>query len=253
MPRNPDKIDYSGGLPPGFEKLLVVEDPRTGGNRRHHFGEIIFIAVSALICGVNSFRGITEFCDIHEDWLRKWISLPNGIPVTQTFINIFSLIDPTLFSRCIIDHVMTIYPELANQLIAVDGKTLRGSGKSKSEQEHCLSAWAADSGLTLALEFVREKSNEIPAIPLLLEQLELKGHVVSLDAMGTQTKVAKHIVDREGFYLMALKANQGSLHDEVIDQFHFAATQIEKGKSEAWSLHTTLDKANGRVTTRRLL
>ena len=252
MPRNPDKIDYSGGFPEGTESFKVIEDPRVGGNKKHYFGELVFIALSSLLCGVQSFSGMIEFAHIHEEWLKKWIKLPHGIPVTQTMINLFSLLDSEEFARCIIEQVKQLHPELAKQLIAVDGKTIRGSAKTNSEQEHCVSAWAAETGLTLALEFVQKKSNEIPAIPKLLDQLEIKGHVVSVDAMGTQTAIAKKIIDKDADYLMALKRNQGSLHDEVIDQFHFATTQIVQEKSEAWSLHETVEKANGRVCTRRV-
>jgi predicted transposase YbfD/YdcC len=145
-----------------------------------------------------------------------------------------------------------IYPELASQLIAIDGKTLRGSAKNGDQQEHCLSAWAADAGVTLALEFIQDKSNEIPAFPKLLDQLEIKGHVISVDAMGTQVAGAKKVIDKGADYIMALKRNQSGLHDEVIGQFHFATTQIEMDKSKAWSLFEQIEKANGRVTTRRV-
>ncbi len=252
MPRNPNKLDYSGGLPTGFEKFIVIEDPRTGGNKRHCFGEIIFIAVSSLVCGVKSFSGMIEFAHLHKDWLKKWIDLPNGIPVVQTLINLFSLMDSKIFGQCVVEHIKLLYPDLASQLIAVDGKTIRGSAASGSQQEHCLSAWAADAGVTLALEFIQEKSNEIPAIPKLLDQLEIKGHVISVDAMGTQTAVAKKVIDKGADYLMALKRNQSALHDEVIAQFHFATTQIALDKSKAWSLAEETEKANGRVTTRRV-
>jgi len=252
MPRNPNKIDYSGGLPAGFERFSVIEDPRTGGHKKHHFGELLFIAVSALVCGVQSFHGMIEFAHLYEDWLKKWIKLENGIPVPQTLTNLFSVVDSRKFSRCVAEHIGDLYPDLAKQLIAVDGKSLRGSGTKASELDHCLSAWAAETGVTLALELVREKSNEIPAIPQLLEQLELKGHVVSIDAMGTQTAIATKIQEKGGDYLMALKGNQGTLHKEVIDQFHFAKTQIAREKSERWSLHEEVEKSHGRVTTRRV-
>ena len=185
MPRNPAKIDYSGGFPIGFDHFLVIEDPRTGGNKKHHFGEIIFIAVSSLICGVQSFSGMIEFAHIHREWLEKWIALPNGIPVQQTMINLFSLIDPKQFSQCIIAHLQDLYPELARQLIAVDGKTIRGSGKTN---------------------LVQKKSNEIPAIPKLLEQLEIAGHIISVDAMGTQTAIAGKIRKKEADYLTSSTA-----------------------------------------------
>lgn len=252
MPRNPNKIDYTGGLPSGFERFTVVEDPRSGGNKKHHFGELLFIAVSALVCGVQSFSGMIEFAHLYEDWLKKWIKLPHGIPVPQTMTNLFAILDSKKFAKCVADHINDLYPDLAKQLIAVDGKSLRGSGVKTSELDHCLSAWAADTGVTIALEFVQHKSNEIPAIPKLLEQLELRGHVVSVDAMGTQTAIATQIKEQGADYLMALKGNQGALHAEVIDQFHFAKTQIDRGKSEKWSLHKEVEKSHGRVTTRRV-
>ena len=104
----------------------------------------------------------------------------------------------------------------------------------------------------LGVEFVQKKSNEIPAIPKLLERLDIKGHIVSVDAMGTQTAIATKIKEKKADYIMALKRNQGALHSEVIDQFHFAKTQIKCEKSEAWSLHEEVEKANGRVCTRRV-
>ncbi len=252
MPRNPAKIDYSAGFPTGFDHFVVIEDPRTGGNKRHHFGEMIFIAVSSLVCGVQSFSGMVEFAHIHREWIGKWIRLPNGIPVQQTMINLFSLIDPVQFSQCIIEHLRELHPTLAKQLIAVDGKTIRGSGKTNYEQQHCLSAYATEAGLTLGVEFVQQKSNEIPAIPKLLEQLDIAGHIVSVDAMGTQTAVAAKIREKDADYLMAVKRNQSSLHDEIVDQFHFATTQSVKEKGLSWDLYEQVEKANGRVTTRRV-
>lgn len=252
MPRNPAKIDYSGGFPVGFEQFVVIEDPRTGGHRRHHFGEIIFIAVSALVCGVQSFAGMIEFAHIHRQWLEKWLSLPNGIPVKQTVINLFSLLDPVEFSRCIHAHLRETHPDLARQLIAIDGKTIRGSGKTNQEQQHCLSAYAAETGLTLGVEFVGQKSNEIPAIPKLLDQLKIEGHIISTDAMGTQNAVAAKIRDKKADYLLAVKRNQSALHNEMVDQFHFATTQSVKEQGHAWDLDEQVGKANGRVTTRRV-
>lgn len=252
MPRNPDKIDYTGGLPAGFEQFVVIEDPRTGGHLKHHFGEIIFIAVSALVCGVQSFAGMIEFAHIHRQWLEKWISLPNGIPVKQTVINLFSLLDSAEFSQCIHAHLRETHPDLARQLVAIDGKTIRGSGKTNQEQQHCLSAYAAETGLTLGVEFVEQKSNEIPAIPKLLDQLKIEGHIISTDAMGTQNAVAAKIRDKKADYLLAVKRNQSALHNEMVDQFHFATTQSVKGQGHAWDLDEQIEKANGRVATRRV-
>lgn len=231
---------------------MVIEDPRTGGNKRHHFGEMIFMAVSAMVCGVQSFSGMIEFAHIHRKWLEKWITLPNGIPVQQTMINLFSLMDPVQFSQCIIAHLRDLHPDLSKQLIAVDGQTIRGSGKTTSEQQHCLSAYAAETGLTLGVEFVQQKSNEIPALPKLLDQLQIEGHLISVDAMGTQTEGAAKMRQKGADYLMAVKRNQSSLHNEIVDQFHYATTQSVKVKGSSWDLHEQVEKSNGRVTCRRI-
>src|SRR6056297_3689294 len=252
MPRNPDKIDYSGGHPTHFASFEVIEDPRTGGNKRHHFGEVLFMAVSAMLCGMNGFSDIEEFCRLQVDWLKKWIKLPNGIPRAQTFSNIFQIIDPKLF-KCVTDHIGTLSKGLQRQIVAVDGKALRGSHELKQSCAHAVSAWAAESGVTLAQEFVGEKTNEIDAIPKLLELLSLEGQIVTIDAMGTHTHIAQAIVDQQADYILALKGNQGNLHKEVVDQFHFATTQLDLAKSTHWSSHTDTEKAHGRITTRRVV
>ena len=156
------------------------------------------------------------------------------------------------FSQCLISQLKDVHPELAKQLIAIDGKTIRGSGKTNLEQQHCLSAYAAEAGLTLGVEFVVHKSNEIPAMPKLLDQLEIEGHIISVDAMGTQTAIASKIRECQADYLMAVKGNQGSLHNEIVDQFHYATTQGVKESGLSWETHEQVEKANGRVTTRRI-
>ena len=118
----------------------------------------MFISVTAMLCGMNSFSEIVEFAELQEDWFKKWITLPNGIPTQQTFSNIFQLIDTKQFIQCLTHHIRNLYPELASQLIAVDGKTLRGSKGLKEPADHCVSAWAVDVSSTLALEYVEKKS-----------------------------------------------------------------------------------------------
>ena len=252
MPRNPNKIDYTGGLPENFSSFLVIEDPRTGGNKKHHFGEVLFMAVSAMLCGMNGFADIVDFCELQESWLRKWITLPNGIPSAQTFSNIFQIIAPRQFNQCVADHIGTLSPDLRRQIIAVDGKSLRGSHGLGNTCVHAVSAWAADSGVTLAQEFVGEKTSEIDAIPKLLELLEIGGHIVTIDAAGTHTHIAEGIVKRGGDYILALKGNQGNLHKEVVDQFHFATTQLDLVACENWSCHSQVEKSHGRVVTRKV-
>ena len=253
MPRNANKIDYSGGLPDGFESFLVIEDPRTGGNKKHHFGEVLFMIVTGVLCGMNGFADIEEFCIEDIEWFEKWIEIPNGIPRAQTFSNIFAIIDPDLFTRCLIEHLGTLYLALAAQVIAVDGKALRGSHELGKGMAHAVSAWAADTGVTLAQEFVSEKSNEITAIPKLLAQLDLRGHIVTLDAMGTHIHIAQQIVDGGADYILALKGNQGTSHKEVIDHFDISLRHLDLKKAKGWSVSQETEKAHGRHTTRTVL
>lgn len=253
MPRNPNKTDYSGGLPETFSSFEVIEDPRTGGNRRHHFGSVLFMCATGLLCGMNSFADIEDFANLQIEWLRKWVPLPNGIPRAQTFSNIFQLIEPDLFSRCLVLHLRAMSPELGGRIIAVDGKQLRGSHDLLNTTAHAVSAWSVEEGITLAQRFVSTKSNEITALPGLLEMLDLQGSVVTIDAMGAQTAVADQIVEQGGDYLLALKGNQGATHKEVIDHFDFALRQLDLKRSAGWSHHQEIDKSHGRHTVRTVL
>ena len=253
MPKNPDKIDYSGGLPAGFEDFLVIEDPRTGGNKKHHFGEILFMVVTATLCGMNGFAEVEEFCLEDIEWFQKWLTLPNGVPRAQTFSNVFQIIDPDLFNRCLIEHLSSLSPALASQIIAVDGKCLRGSHELSKNAAHAVSAWAADTGVTLAQEFVSKKSNEITAIPKLLEQLDLEGHLVTTDTMGAQIPIAQTIVDKGADYLFSLKGNQGNTEKEVRDHFEIALRQLDLKTAKGWSTFQDHEIAHGRDTRRTVL
>ena len=252
MPRNPNKINYSKGLPHSFHTFQVIEDPRTGGNKRHHFGAVLFMVVTGVLCGMNSFSDIEEFCHLQKTWFKKWIKTPHGIPRAQTFSNIFALIEPKQFSDCLIAHIGTLHPRL-QQLIAIDGKTLRGSHGLNCDASHVVSAWAADSGVTLAQEFVGEKSNEITAIPALLEMLDLQGQIISIDAMGTQTALAQAIIEKKADYLLALKGNQGNLHKEAQDQFHYAMRNLDLSQTEGWSQYQSVEKSHGRIVKRNVV
>lgn len=254
MPINPNKTDYTGGLPEGFSSFQVIEDPRTTGNTRHHFGEVLFICVTGVLSGMNGFAEIEDFTKLQRDWFSKWVTLPNGIPRAQTLSNIFQLIDPGQFQRCLIEHVSGLLPEIQEQVIAIDGKALRGSNELLKGAVHAVSAWAVDSGVTLAQEFVGDKSNEITALPKLLKMLDLKGLIVTTDAMGTQTAVAGQIIAQGGDYTLALKGNQGNTHKEVIDHFDFALRQLDLRKAKGWSHHCQApEKAHDRLTTRTVL
>lgn len=255
MPRNPSKIDYSGKFPSHFHAFEALEDPRcAAGWTRHHFGEVLFICVTGVLCGMNGFAEIEHFAKLQRSWFEKWISLPNGIPRAQTLSNLFQLIDPAQFQQCLINHVSQLHPDLKKQIIAIDGKALRGSHEHLKGAHHAVSAWAEEAGITLAQVFVDQKSNEITAIPRLLEMLDLQGHIVTMDAMGTQVGIAEQIVEQGGDYVLALKANQGGTHDEVIDHFDFALRQLDLKEAKGWSHHQTdAQTSHGRITQRTVL
>ncbi len=255
MPRNPNKIDYSSGFPKGFEVFASIQDPRDGGNTRHHFGEILFIAFAAVLCGVRSYELMEEFAELRESWLRKWLKLPNSIPCANTFSRVFQAIEPTAFAECIAAHLARIGFVMQGGQIAIDGKALRGSRSGQSTHLHAVSAWACEAGITLAQAFVGEKTNEITAIPELLEMLNLKGAVVTIDAMGTQRAIASKIVDKGGNYILSVKGNQGRLHDETRDQFAFALRQLDPANlhSNRWSFAQTKDIGHDRDETRQIM
>lgn len=255
MPRNPSKTDYSGNFPSHLHAFENLEDPRSAaGWTRHHFGEVLFICVTGLLCGMNGFAEIEHFAKLQREWFKKWISLPNGIPRAQTLSNLFQLIDPAQFQQCLIDHVSQLHPDLKKQIIAIDGKALRGSREHLKGAHHAVSAWAEEAGITLAQVFVDEKSNEITAIPKLLEMLDLQGHIVTMDAMGTQVEIAEQIVEQGGDYVLALKGNPGGTHDEVIDHFDFALRQLDLKKAKGWRSHQTeVETSHGRKTQRTVL
>ena len=226
MPRNPNKIDYSSGFPNGFEVFGQLEDHRSPGNTRHHFGEIIFMAYTCIVCGVKSYELMEESCEIRRKWFAKWLPLPNGIPCYNTFSRVMESVDPVLFSQCIVTHLHHAGIQTEDEQIAINGKALRGSRTKEDHHLHAVSAWACENGITLAQAFVDEQSNEITAIPELLKMLNLKGAVVTIDAMGTQREIATQIIEAGAHYLLSVKGNQGDLHKELIDQFDFAARQL---------------------------
>jgi predicted transposase YbfD/YdcC len=255
MPRNPNKIDYSSGFPQGFEVFASIQDPRNGGNTRHHFGEILFIAFAAVLCGVRTYELMEGFAELREEWLRKWLKLPNGIPCYNTFSRVFQAIEPGAFAACIAEHLGRLGFEMQGGQIAIDGKALRGSRSGETTHLHAVSAWACEAGITLAQAFVGEKSNEITAIPQLLEMLNLKGAVVTIDAMGTQRAIAGKIIEKGGDYILSVKGNQGRLHDEIRDQFTFALRQLdpENLDPQRWSFAQTKDNGHDRSETRQIM
>jgi predicted transposase YbfD/YdcC len=184
-----------------------------------------------------------------QDWLTDLLKLPNGIPSHDTFGRVFALIDPKEFEASFLQWVQAISPSIKG-VIAIDGKTSRRTHDQQAGKKalHLVSAWAAENRLVLAQLATEEKSNEITAIPLLLRQLALEGCLVTIDAMGTQTKIAEQIIEQEGDYALALKDNQGNLYDEVKATFRMA--EKEAFASVESESDRMVEKAHGRLEIR---
>jgi predicted transposase YbfD/YdcC len=226
-----------------------IDDPRKD-NKRHLLIDIIAIVICASICSAESWEDISIFGQAKESWLRKFLELPHGIPSKDTFRRVFAALDPDEFNRCFRDWVALINPNIKGEFINIDGKTLRRSHDSKLGKSaiHMVSAWANKAGLTLGQVKTDEKSNEITAIPQLLEMLHIKGCVVTIDAMGTQKVIAKKIIEKEADYVLALKGNQGTLHEDI--KFHFSETSEEELSKPPFSYYKTFEKDHGRIEQR---
>jgi hypothetical protein len=189
-----------------------VEDPRMERTKLHRLRDIIIIAICGVICGADGWVGIEEFGKAKEAWFTELLQLPNGIPSHDTFGRVFAHIDPKQFEASFVEWVQGIASSIEG-VIAIDGKTSRRTHDHVTGKKalHLVSAWATENRLVLAQLATEEKSNEITAIPLLLRQLALAGCIVTIDAMGTQTKIAQQILEQEGDYALALKENHGTL------------------------------------------
>jgi predicted transposase YbfD/YdcC len=233
-----------------------LPDPRIDRTKRHPLLSIVTIALCAVICGAESWNDIAEFGEARAEWFARFLDLPHGIPSHDTFNRVFAALDPAQFRACFLRWTQAVAAVLPAQVVAVDGKTLRRSHDHATGKRtiHMVSAWATANRLVLAQVKVNDKSNEITAIPELLAQLVLAGCIVTIDAMGCQREIAQQIVAQGGDYVLALKGNQGTLHQEVQDSFvqarasqfadlaHTASRQVDKGHGRLeirhhWVLH----------------
>lgn len=222
-----------------------ITDPRKY-HIRHKLVDIITIAICALVCGAQNWIDVQQYGKSKHDWLKEFLELPNGTPSHDTFGRVFSMLDPKQFTDAFITWSQSIRALIGH--IAIDGKTLRASYDKAMEKGaiHMVSAWVVDNGIVLGQVKTGEKSNEITAIPELLKQIELEGVIVSIDAMGTQTAIAKQIIEQKGDYVLALKGNHSSLHDQVCMFFE----DKEQASSELDHFET-VDGDHGRIETRR--
>jgi predicted transposase YbfD/YdcC len=225
-----------------------LKDPRRAHRRRHLLMDIIVIAICAVLCNCNDWQQVATFGRERHDWLKRFLELPNGIPSHDTFERVFDRLHPEAFQACFREWMQALSEALPIQQVAIDGKSLRGSATGKLGALHLVSAWATANHLTLGQVAVDDKSNEITAIPKLLELLDLQGALVTIDAMGCQTEIAAKIRERGGDYVLAVKDNQPNLLEDIQDCFSQALESNFAGLK--YDEYETTDKGHGRVEKR---
>lgn len=229
--------------------LGSVPDMRVERGKRHKLIDILFIALCTVLSNGEGFEDMVEFATYREDWLRKYIELPHGIPSYDTFRRGFLILDPNSLKECLLNWAESLRSETEGEIIALDGKTLRHSFDTHSGQKslHLVNAWITDLGVALGCERVDAKSNEIPAALEFIDRLSIKGRTVTLDALGCQKEIAAKIVDKGGDYLLCAKGNQPGLHDDLKGFFgdcgDFAGIEHDYFES--------IEKGHGRIEERR--
>jgi len=226
-----------------------LTDPRRR-KVKHPLSNFIVIAICAVICGADDFVAIADFGRMKRRWFRRILDLRGGIPSHDRFNAIFSMLSPAEFERCLLSWIQALHEVTGGQVIAIDGKTLRGSFDKASGKSaiHMISAWSSANSISLGQLVVDAKSNEITAIPKLLDMLQLKGATVTIDAMGCQTDIARRIVDAGGHYVLNVKGNQGRLRNGIED-FFAEFLDGNQPSTQVRQRHTA-NKAHGRKESR---
>jgi predicted transposase YbfD/YdcC len=238
-------------LLPTIEKHFgELTDPRIDRTKLHELINILVMAICAIIAGADNWEDVEEFGKARIEWFQSFLQIPNGIPSHDTFTRVFARLDPKQFQACFLGWMSAVSEGLGGQVIAIDGKVLRrshdkGIGKAAIDM---VSAWATANHLVLGQVKVDEKSNEITAIPQLLEALEVAGCIVTIDAMGCHPEIAQKIFDREADYVLSLKENQGHLYEDVERLF----VDLQDSQNQAYSFEyaKTVNKDHGRIEIR---
>jgi predicted transposase YbfD/YdcC len=210
--------------------------------------DILVIAICAVIAGADDWPAVEEFGKERQDWFERFLELPHGIPCYDTFKRVFAALDGEELQSCFITWIRAVYEVTQGQVVAIDGKMLRRSRDDANGKDaiHMVSAWASENNLVLGQVKVNDKSNEITAIPQLLDLLEVAGCIVTIDAIGCQRKISDKIVGQGADYVLALKENQGNLYDDAQVLFSYA----EETDFVDCDYHKTVEKGHGRVDIR---
>ena len=232
------------------EHFSKVTDPRVDRTKEHKLIDMIAIAICAVICGAEGWVDMELFGKSKLPWLKTFLELPNGIPSHDTFGRVFSMIDAQQFQLAFYEWVWAVNDIIQGQIINIDGKCLRGSHDERLGKRaiYMVSAWAAENEIVLGQRKVDEKSNEITAIPELLKLLAISGCIVTIDAIGTQTNIAKTIVEGGADYVLSVKENQGHLYEDI--SVLFAVDQAQNFKYASLEYAQTTNKDHGRIEVR---
>lgn len=223
-----------------------IIDPRMIGKVQHNLSTIIFVALCGILSGCDDWKDIRDYCRIKKDWLSQYICLKNGIPSSDTFRRVFTLLDPDNIENLLRTHAAEIVGSKSpSDQIAIDGKALRGSKTLSTQCLYSVSAWCHENGLVLGEEQVESKSNEITAIPLLLESLNIKNNTITIDAAGCQKNIVAQIIEQKGNYVLGLKRNHSKLYEAVEELI------IQEGESDSNRLYDAFDNSHGRSIRRR--
>jgi predicted transposase YbfD/YdcC len=233
------------------ESFECMPDPRVIGRTSHGLLDILFLTLCAVISGMDDWEAIEEWGQARLDWLRQFVALDNGIPSHDTLARVFAALDPAKFEACFVHWMGTLCPSLAGEIVAIDGKTARGSHDRGQAAIHMVSAFVCGRGITLGQWKTDAKSNEITAVPELIDVLDLAGATVTLDAMGCQKTIAQALVDKGADYVFGLKGNQGTLHEAV--KALFDVTQWQHYAEFADWGHVTEEAGHGRIERRRCI
>jgi predicted transposase YbfD/YdcC len=235
-----------------IEAFSILEDPRVDRHKIHKLIDIIVLTICAVISGAEGWEAIETFGKTKKDWLQKFIDLENGVPSHDCISRVMSRLEPSKMSECFVEWVKGVSGLTDGDIVSIDGKTARGSynNKGKMGAIHMVSAWANQAGMSLGQVKTDAKSNEITAIPKLLDLLEIKGCIVTIDAMGCQTDIAEIIIDKSADYVLAVKDNQPQLHEAIIDYFDVAikSNDFELAKIQ---FEEIVDAGHGRIEIRR--
>jgi predicted transposase YbfD/YdcC len=213
-----------------------LTDPRIERSKEHLLIDIVAIAILAVISGADGWGAIELYGKAKYEWLKCFLELPNGIPSQDTFSRVFARIEPKQFQECFLSWVNSITKRLKLEVIAIDGKTMKQSYDRNPSQKplHIVSAWSASHQLVLGQKKVNNKSNEVTAIPALLELLEIEESIITIDALGCQKEIAALIIEKKGDYLLALKGNQKLLHKDVKNWFELARKEEFTGRETSY-------------------